>query len=197
MRASANQFLSDPAPLYLLVESDWADTRAVAFELLRHHIGPESLAPDALMGLLDSNRPDVQDFARDLVRRRRARLSPRVLVARLAEHPHPNMRRFALDMVVQYLPDGAEALAGIEWFLRAAILDLRPDRLVKRRIIDFLLRRGLQDPYQAEVAARILGEFARMDVRADFEHALEALVRLSLAYPGLKSPVTVTMGGVS
>ena len=107
------------------------------------------------------------------------------------------MRRFALDLAVEHLPDGADALAGIEWFLRAAILDLRPDRLVKRRVIDFLLRRGLRDPYQAEVAARILGEFARMDVRADFEHALEALVRLNLAYPGLKSPVAVAMGGVA
>ena len=197
MRAAAQQFRSDPAPLYLLIESDWADTRALAFDLLRHQIGPETLGPDAVMGLLDSNRPDVQDFARDLVKRQLVRLDPRVLVARLVEHPHPNMRRFALDLAVEHLPDGAEALAGIEWFLRAAILDLRPDRLVKRRVIDFLLRRGLRDPYQAEVAARILGEFARMDVRADFEHALEALVRLNLAYPGLKSPVVVAMGGVA
>jgi hypothetical protein len=138
----------------------------------------------------------VQEVARELVKRHFAELDPRVLVARLVEHPHPNMRRFALDLTVEHLPDGAEAIARIEWFFRAAMLDLRPDRLVKRRIIDFLLRRGLRDPYEAEIAARILGEFARMDVRADFEHALEALVRLSLAYPESKSPVLVAQGGV-
>ncbi len=132
-----------------------------------------------------------------LVKRNFARLKPRLLVARLVEHPHPNMRRFALDLAVEYLPDGGDALAAIEWFLRAAMLDLRPDRLVKRRVIDFLLKRGLRDSYQAEVASRILGEFARMDVRDDFEHALEALARIGLAYPGLKSPAVVAMGGVA
>jgi hypothetical protein len=197
MRAAVHHFRSDPAPLYLLIESDWADTRALAFDLLRHQLGPETLGPEGLMGLLDSNRPDVQDVARELVKRHLAELDPRVLVARLVEHPHPNMRRFALDLAVEHLPDGGEALAGIEWFLRAAMLDLQPDRLVKRRVIDFLLRRGLRDGYQAEVAARILAEFARMGVRADFEHAMEALVRLNLAYPGLKSPVVVAMGGVA
>lgn len=131
------------------------------------------------------------------MKRHLARLDARVLMARLVEHPHPNIRRFAMDLAVEHLPDGGEAIAGIEWFLRAAILDLRPDRLLKRRIIDFLLRRGLRDPYQAEVSARILGEFARMDVRADFEHALEAIVRLNLAYPGLKSPVVIATGGVA
>jgi hypothetical protein len=104
------------------------------------------------------------------------------------------MRRFALDLVVEYLPDGPDALARIGWFFRAAVLALRPDRLVKRRVIDFLLRRGLRDPDQGEVAARILGEFARMDVRVDLEHALEALARLGLAHPGLKSPIKVGAG---
>jgi hypothetical protein len=36
-----------------------------------------------------------------------------------------------------------------------------------------------------------------MDILADREHALEALVRLSLAHPGLKSPVAVGLGGVA
>jgi hypothetical protein len=197
MRTAVAHFRSDPAPLYLLVESDWADTRALAFDLLRREIGVETLGPAGLMGLLDSNRPDVQDVARALVRQHFAALNPRVLVARLIEHPHPNMRRFALDLVVEHLPDGGDALARIGWLFRAAMLDLRPDRLVKRRIIDFLLRRGLADPYQGEVAARILGEVARVEILADREHALEALARLGLAHPGLKSPVAVGMGGVA
>jgi len=194
MRSSALQFREDPSLLLLLVESDWADTRALAFDLLKNAIGSEALGAEALMGLLDSNRTDVQDAGRDLVKRHFGVLDPRVLVRRLVEHPHPNMRRFALDLVVEYLPDGADPLAHLGLFFRAALLDLKPDRLVKRRVIDFLLRRGLRDPYQAEVAAGLLGEFARMDVRADFEHALEAIVRLNLAYPGLKSPVAVAVG---
>ena len=77
------------------------------------------------------------------------------------------------------------------------MLDLQPDQLLKRRSIDFLLKRGLRDSNQAQVAARLLGEFVRMDVRTDAEHALEAIVRLSIAYPGLTSTVAVGQGGVA
>jgi len=76
------------------------------------------------------------------------------------------------------------------------MLDLRPDRLVKRRVVDFILRQGLHDPESAQIAARLLGEFVRLAVRADFEHALEAIVRLNLAFPGLVSPVAVNLAGV-
>ena len=43
MRTAAAHFRADPAPLFLLVESDWADTRALAFDLLRTEIGLETL----------------------------------------------------------------------------------------------------------------------------------------------------------
>jgi hypothetical protein len=196
IRQAAERFRSDPVPLLLLVESDWADTRTLAFDLLRGSIGPETLGPDGLIGLLDSNRVEVQDLGRELARHM-VGLDPRILMARLCEHPHPNMRRFALDLIVTHLPDGPSALAKLEPFFRAAMLDLKPDRLLKRRVIDFLLRRGLGDVDQARIAARLLGEFVRMDVRADFEHALEALVRLGLAHPGLTMPVAVDLGGVA
>ena len=197
MRSAAACFRLNPSPLFLLVESEWDDTRALAFDLLRNDIGLGTLGPDGLMGLLDSNRTDVQDVGRELAKRHVAELDPRVLMARLVEHPHPNMRRFALDLIVEHLPDGSPALSRLEPFFRAAMLDLRPDRLVKRRATDFLLRRGLRDADQARVAARMLGEFARMNIRADSEHALEAIVRLNLAYPGLASPVSVDLGGVA
>ncbi|HEU5117126.1 MAG TPA: hypothetical protein VFT74_10715, partial [Isosphaeraceae bacterium] len=134
---------------------------------------------------------------RELARRHLAELDPQVLMSRLVEHPHPNMRRFALDLIVNHLPEGAWPLVGLEPFFRSVLLDLQPDRLLKRRSIDFLLKRGLRDTEQAEVAARLLGGFVRMDVRADAEHALEAIVRLSLTHPGLTSPVTVGLGGVA
>lgn len=197
MRSAVDRFRSDPAPLFLLVESDWGDTRALAFSLLRDAIGLETLGPEGLMGLLDSNRPDVQEVGRELAKRHMAELDPRVLMERLVEHPHPGMRRFALDLIVAHLTEGPTPLARLEPFFRAAMLDLRPDRLVKRRAIDFLARRGLLDADQARIAARLLSEFVRMDVRSDFEHALEAIVRLNLAYPGVTPSVAVAMEGVA
>ena len=80
MRRDAERFRSDPAPLLLLVESRWDDTRQLAFEILRDRIGLERLGSDGLMGLLDSNRTDVQDVGRELAKRHMAELDPRVLM---------------------------------------------------------------------------------------------------------------------
>jgi hypothetical protein len=192
-------FRADPSPLFLLVESDWPDTRALAFEILRRRLGYEALGFEGLVGLLDSNRPDVREVGRSLAKEHADRLDLRLLARRMSEHHEPDMRRFALDLAVGHLPDGAETLSGVAWFLRSALLELQPDRLLKRRVIDFLLARGRRDPVQAEVAARLLAETARMGVRSDAEHALEAIARLRLDWPGLKLPegVATREGGVA
>jgi hypothetical protein len=197
MLSASHRFRDDPSTLFSLVESEWADTRAVAFDLIRHAIGLETLGSEGLMGLLDSNRVDVQNLGRELAKKHMASIDSRVLMFRLVEHPHPNLRRFALDLAVESLPDDAFSLDRLEPFFRSAMFDLQPDRLVKRRVIDFLLRRGLRDADQARIALRLLGEFAELGVRDDFEHALEAVVRIKLEHPGLDSTVAVELGGVA
>ncbi|QDV38455.1 HEAT repeat domain-containing protein [Tautonia plasticadhaerens] len=199
LRLAVDRFRDDPGPLLMLVESDWPDTRVVAFGLLRDGLGPDVLGPPGLMGLLDSNRVDVQDVARVLVLRHVDRFDPVELVPRLVEHPHPNMRRFALDLVIDHLPDGAEALDRLSWFFRAALFDLRPERPVKRRIINFLRDRGLRDPFQARVAAELLGDFARSATRSDADRALHAVVSILIAHPDTPSDVSIghSAGGVA
>jgi hypothetical protein len=151
------------------------------------------------MGLLDSNRVDVQEVARDLVLQHFDRFDPVQLASRLVEHPHPNMRRFALELMIDHLPDGAEALDRLSWFFRAAVFDLWPERLVKRVVIDFLRNRGLKDPFQAVIAVELLGDFARSATREDADRALHAIVSILLVHPETPSPVSIGLeaGGVS
>ena len=72
---------------------------------------------------------------------------------------------------------------------RAVLFDLWPSRQVKRVVIDFLGARGLKDERQAKVAAGLLQELVHVQGRADFERALEALVRLKLAFPELETNI--------
>ena len=105
------------------------------------------------------------------------------------------MRRFALELAEKHLPKGDEPLAELQRFFRTCLFDLWPDRRVKRRVADFLLQRGLEDPQQAELAAHILADLARVHGRADFERALEALVRLKLAHPEVEAGINLWPGG--
>jgi hypothetical protein len=182
---------ADPSILFLLVESDWDDTRQTAFDLLRTRIDIAALGLDGFMGLLDSNRTDVQDLGAELVRKHFGSLPMAELVRRLVQHPHPHMRPFALELVTDHLPAGADALQQLHGFCRSALFDLWPQAAVKRRLVEFLSRRALQDEAQATLVAAMLGDLVRVQGRADFERAMEALVRIKLAFPTVPATVSV------
>ncbi|MCI0458037.1 MAG: hypothetical protein L0Z62_13820 [Gemmataceae bacterium] len=196
LQSARESFRSDPSVLFVLVESDWEDTRTAAFNLLRG-IDVAALGLDGLMGLLDSNRADVQEVGREMAQRHLGELPVAELVFRLVQHPHPGMRRFALELVVHHLPPGDEPLAKLKEFCRAALFDLWPQRKVKQGIVEFLRSRALEDEKQAAVVSAVLGDAVRVQGRADFETALEALVWIKMTYPDVPSTVTVRAEGLT
>src|SRR5439155_12748198 len=193
LRSAGEALRQDPSILFVLVESEWPDTRQFAFEWLKARTSIANLGLDGVMGLLDSTRTDVQDAGADLVRKHFGYLPMAELVGRLAQHPHPHLRRFALELFLEHLPGGAQALQQLRGFCRAALFDLWPQAAVKRGIVEFLTGLALQDREQAEVVAAMLGHEARVQARGDFQRAMEALVRIKLAYPDV--PATVRVAG--
>src|SRR5262249_13612452 len=98
--AAAAELGRDPSLLFLLVESDWDDTRRAALDLLKTRLGPHALGKDHIVALCDSTRPEVQDLGKELVRREMTANAESTdeLLTKLVEHPHANMRRFALEL---------------------------------------------------------------------------------------------------
>jgi hypothetical protein len=188
IRAARAQLETDPSILFILVESEWDETRDLAFTLLRE-LEWSKLGLAALTGLLDSTRIDVQNLGRDLVLQHFPRLPALDLVNRLLEHPHPNMRKFALDLVLEHAPHEGAWLTGASGFFKAVLFDLWPSLPDKRRALRFLGERGLEDVGQAGAAAELLGELTRVHGRGDFEQALMALTRVQIAYPELTTAV--------
>lgn len=202
LRGAEASWRRDPSPLFALVDAEWPDTRAAVLELIRTRLDFDALGASGILGLLDSNRPDVQDSGVALARQHFAHLDAVDLARRLSEHPHPHARPFALELVTKHLPTTPGALAALERFFRTILLDTRPtaSRTLRRDVIALLLARGLADPGDAAAAVRVLGEAVRFQGRADFERALDALVRLKLAHPSLDAGVTLPAamaGGVA
>jgi hypothetical protein len=193
LRVGIDVLRSDPSPLFLLVGSEWADTRAVMIDLLLQ-IDLMALGLDGLLGLADSNRVEVQNLAQQLIVKHLDVLDSHELIGRLGQHPHPNMRRFAVELTVRHLKPGFVRLARLEQMFRSALFDLWPERAVKLSVIDFLGRRGLQDENQAGVAAGILGDFARTKGSLDRDRALTALVKIQLQFSALSTSVKLHQG---
>ncbi len=181
----AHDFAADPSLLFALTDSEWPETRQVALELLESVLDWSAVGVEFYLGLLDSNYADVQHFGRELVQGYPHGLNLADLAMRLTEHPQPALREFVLDLASIHLSQEAD-LAELESFFRRAIFDLWPRRVVKRRIIEFLIQRGLAAESQALVAARILADVVRSRTLTDSERALAGLARLQLAYPNLR-----------
>lgn len=189
IRSAVGLLREDPSILYVLVESEWDDTRAAALELLRQRIDAATLGLEGVIGLLDSTRPEVQKLGKELALNHLDQLPSGDLVLRLVQHPDPALRRFALELAIQHLPAGVHSLVQLKGFCRSALFDTWPQRQVKDLALALLTERGLEDREQAEVAVAILGDVIRSQTRADFERALQALVRLQIAWPDLPSTV--------
>jgi len=194
LRGAAAQLRDDPSVLFTLVESAWPDTRAAAFAILREEMNLAELGLDGLLGLCDSNRSDVQAVGAELVRKHLDALEPATLVYRLAEHPHPIMHTFALELAHAHLREGFVPLAKIEPLFRAILLNVWPSARDKKSVVEFLIDRGCADENQAEVAARVLSDFVQSHTIKDFEQALVGLAQIKLVYPDVSSAVTLPGG---
>ena len=181
---------SSLGPLLAWVDSQWDDARAFAVTELGR-LPAERVSEELMLGFCDSNHPLVQDLGKRLLSLRIDALDAMKVLRRLAEHPHANMRRYALDLATKHLQPGFVSLAGLESFFRTLLLDTMPERAVKAKAIDYLGVRGLTDINQAEVAARLLGEMVASRTQLDREPALLALTRIQVRFPGLESAVKV------
>ncbi|MFK7989506.1 MAG: hypothetical protein AB8I08_26050 [Sandaracinaceae bacterium] len=190
LSASADRLRHEPDVLFALVESAWADTRALAFSILRD-ADFSALGLDGVVSLCDSAVPDVRAFGREQVGAHFEALDTQGVLFRLVEHPARDMRRFAFELVAAHLGPGFVPLARIEGFCRAVLLDLSPDLEVKVALLAFLRQRGVQDERQAELVAAWLGRVVRTHTLTDFERVLGVLAEVQLAHPDVASEVQV------
>lgn len=196
---AVDELKSNPDLLFMLVESEWEDTRQFAFDLIRTKIGVNTLGLSGVIGLCDSNRVDVQNVGKELVLQhiddgvqgKEGGFPAEDVLLRLVQHPHPNMRSFALDLAVKYLGKGAGELTRIEPLCRAILFDLWPSRGAKQKVLDFVARRGLEDEDQAKQSTKLLSDYIGTQGRSDFERVMEGLVRIQLEYPGIASAIRV------
>ena len=190
VEGATSELQRNPGLLLSLAESDWDDVRALAARLLSG-VDPTALSFDAWLGLLDSTRVEVQRVAQKLVTAHIERFEAHDLLTRLAQHPHRNMRAFVVDLAITHLRPGFVRLGTVEPMLRAVLFDVRPDRALRTRVLDFLVARGMQDGAQAELSAALLGEVVRSQTHDVQERALRGIVELKLAFPELPVAVRV------
>lgn len=187
LRQAIPQLQTNPAPLYALAESDWSDTRDVAFQILRDDIDIVALGLEGIIGLCDSNDPDVEELGRELVVKHFESLNAEEVLFRLSEHPSQKMRLFALGLMHVHLRGGYVPLARLERYFRAVLFDAWPSRRLKYGVVELLLRRGMNDENQGAFAAKLFDEILRTNTKGDFDRVAFALACLQVKFPSIET----------
>jgi hypothetical protein len=202
LRGALSSLRLDPSPLIALIDSDWPDTREAASNMLLGEIDIARLGFEGIFALIDSTRPEVQNFGLDLLLQNLNEFEPLTVMARLAEHPHANVRRRALELIdrigsLSRAPLPAAVLAPM---IRAAFFDLKPSRAVKARLLKALGERvdacasqvysdrpdhELRSAEARDLAA-ILDELVPTIVERDAEAILSLALRLLESWPELE-----------
>ncbi len=195
MRANPTAFQASFGLVLELAEGEWDDVRDACVTVLQGLEGSLVEAGtgevDRVLAIVDSTWPVVQQVGRSAISKivESNEVSPQLndkLLTSLAQHPHPSMRDFVLDLAEGALGRGAGPglmpLLRLEPLLRALLFAVRPSRKLRARAISFLVSRGQLDVDQAELAARVLADVARSRTHALRDDALAGLVRLSQAH---------------
>lgn len=202
-------FRTELALTLTLAEGDFDDVRAACVSVLDGFAADRAvdaavdIAADVarVIAIFDSTWPSVQNVARRLVEARlkasdgadAGGVDVHELLARLAQHPHKNLRAFVVDLAIAHLKPGYVRLAKLEGLARRVLFDTRPDVALRKRLIAFLQRRGEKDEAQAELVAQLLGDVVRTRTHDAKDDALAALVALRLAWPSAVLPEHVVV----
>ncbi|MEM8875680.1 MAG: hypothetical protein AAGD32_15650 [Planctomycetota bacterium] len=195
LRAHPTLWQTDPAPLLDLAEGQWPDTREVIADLLLRQTDFATLGVDNFLALLDSTLEDVRTAAKSAVLEGLATIDRTDLAEKLAEHPARDMRSFALDMAIDALPAGADALHKLRPLLVTALLDVTPSRALKVRVFDAIAESGATSDDAARLAADILLPVARSVTADDADRALAALAAVKIARPDAFEQLAITQIG--
>ena len=180
-----------------ILDADWEDTRAFAFDYFRTAFQAEDWTPELLVSLCDSVRPDVQAFGRDLITRFFEEADGTEYLLKLSQHPAAELQLLATSYLERFAADRIEQLERLEPFFITLLMQVNKGRKAKDRILQFLRAEALKAEAAAQVAARILTRQSLTLAIGDKAACIAILRDIRTQYPQIETPLAVKEPAVS
>lgn len=174
-----------PVALAKLVDSQWDDTRAWAIRFITDEVG--AIGPDAIIAICDSIRPDVQELGKQLLRAQFTdKDGPRYL-ARLAEHPSPNLQIVVSALLDRHVGD----LASIVPFLATVLSQVNRGAAAKARAIELIRREASASEANARILAPLLERQSATAAITQKHPLIATMVDVRERYPEVALPLAI------
>ena len=166
-RDSPDRLAADLRNAYRLADAKWEDSRRWAFALFRDRLADADWPPEALVGLCDSVKPDVQQFGREMIGRMFREEHGERYALELSEHPDSDMQAFAGHFLDRFAADNPSHVRRLQFFCTAVLTRVNKGRVAKERAFAFLDRAARSGPEAAAVVADVLAPLSATSAIAD------------------------------
>jgi hypothetical protein len=190
-REHPDRLAADLRTAYRLADAKWEDSRRWAFALFRDRLAGADWPPEALIGLCDSVRPDVQQFGREMIGRLFREEHGERYALDLSEHPDADMQAFAGHFLDQFTADDPVQVRRLHFFCMAVLTRVNKGRVAKERAFAFLERAARAGPEAAEAVAAVLGPVSATAAISDRARAIELMTFIHETYPHIEQPIRV------
>ena len=174
-----------------ILDADWDDSREFAFRFFSANFDEDVLTAEVLVGIVDSIRPDVQDFGRKMIGRMFGDEDGPTYLLRLSQHPVPNVELFVTNYLDRYAAGQPERLRTLVPYFRRVLTRVNRGRAAKARVLLFLRQEMARSAEMAAIVAELLAWLSVMEQVGDRATVLEMMLDLTERYPELTVPITV------
>jgi hypothetical protein len=190
-RENPQRLAADLRSAYRLADAKWEDSRRWAFALFRDRLASADWPPEALIGLCDSVRPDVQQFGQEMIGRLSREEDGERYALELSEHPDADMQAFAGHFLDRFAADDPAHVRKLRFFCTAVLTRVNKGRVAKERAFAFLERAARSGPEAAAVVAAVLAPISATAAVGDRARALELMTFIHQTYPAIEQPIRV------
>lgn len=168
-----------------LLDSNWDDTRAYAFQFFRTEFTEADWDSDTLISIVDSIRPDVENFGKELIARFFRPENALEYLSKLSEHPSVNVQELVTHYLTQYAGGQKEIISELDYYFRSVLTRVHKARVAKNRIFRFLHQEALKDVETAMVITPILDDLSAQSTVQDKATCIHILSEIKAKYPHL------------
>ncbi|RYU95765.1 HEAT repeat domain-containing protein [Emticicia agri] len=174
-----------------LLDSKWDDNRAFAIHFFRTNFTQDDWSPEVLAGIVDSVKPDIEAFGRELISRFFDEEQGEEYLLKLSQHPSVSVQLFATNYLQRFATGDASKLAGLATYFRSALTRVNKGRSAKARIFAFLHQEAMQSAEAAEIVADILRDISATVSIEDKAICITIMRDLQKKYNNLSVPIKV------
>ncbi len=189
-RENKPRLLADMSAAIKILDAKWDDSRQVAFSVFRTFT-EDDFTPDVLVAVVDSVRPDVQSFGRELVTRFFAGEHGAEYLLRLSEHPSADVQLFATNYLEAYAAGSIDRLRVLEPYFLGVLSRVNRGRVAKARVFRFLKAEAEKSPEAAQLVATLMTRQSLTMAIGDKAASIESMVAVARKFADTPLPIVI------